>query len=321
MVFQELFRMLNKRSNIIFILFLFVNVSFSALNCVERTLINHIFMFQVSWIFSLLFILILFSLAILFTVAYSTNNLRLMMFVKEELAYVFLVVGLILISDLFFVPLCLFMKDTDMHSTALNFMIMVDNAQKNYIRALNSFAVNSWSDSAKYYYTGWFIWEGEGKLSFGSSDNKANYYLADSFLNFLVAAQISTNVQLILLQLIDQKFLLNTFIIGLCFKLIPGIRDFGNVFFAIGISLYFLVPFIYANYAYYEQQIRSNIISGNYSTCFRISNNFINYVQYSLYFPEAFFLPNMTIAIVIICINSLLKGMNSVDSFIRNIIS
>ncbi|MEM4368323.1 MAG: hypothetical protein QXO21_04885, partial [Candidatus Anstonellales archaeon] len=278
MVFQELFRLTKKLLIIItfFSFVLLVNVSFSQINCVQNTLIAHMITFQVSWLFTILSFLIIFSLVILYIVANSTNNIRLLLFVKEEIAYVFLVFGLIILSDLFFVPLCFFMKDTDIHSSALNFMLKVDNAQRNYIKALNSFAVSSWSDSAKYYYRGWFIWEGEGKLGFDSANNKANYYFADSLLNFLVAAQISTNVQLILLQLIDQNFLLIIFIIGLIFKLIPGMRDFGNVFFAIGISIYFLVPFIYSNYSYYEQQIRNVITSSDFSACFRISNNFID---------------------------------------------
>ncbi|MCX8166499.1 MAG: hypothetical protein N3E37_01455 [Candidatus Micrarchaeota archaeon] len=304
---------------LIFFVFALANIYFS--QCMNNSIIINLVNFQQSWLVIVLGLLIIFTTAVLYIVAQATHNVHLLVRVKEEITYILLVIALIIVVDLIYIPVCSMIKDPniDYHAVAINFVKKIDNYQRNLIKELNYQAVDNWANSAKYSYRGWFIWEGEGRLDLPSSDNKATYILRDAYINFLVTAQVSITIQRIILDLLSVNFLLMIFIIGLIFKLIPGLRDFGNAFFAIGISVYFFVPFIYANYAFHESKI-NDLISNEFLECFSVSNKFIRYEKYSLYFPEAFFLPNLIIVLSIISINSLIKGMRMIDSFIENML-
>jgi hypothetical protein len=135
----------------------------------------------------------------------------------------------------------------------------------------------------------------------------------DLVLNtFLVPALISISMQKLLLDFINQNVVTWILPIAILLRVFPPTRQMGNIFIAAVVALYLVIPFMYAfntvmydltlnNCGSFAQAVCDNPIDGYVcatdaaATC-TDPDGFWNVARL---IPQAFFLPNLTIAVAI----------------------
>jgi len=142
---------------------------------------------------------------------------------------------------------------------------------------------------------------------------KATQY--DTILNmFLVPAMMSIAMQKLVLTFITENVMTWILPIGFLLRVIPPTRQMGNILIALSMALYILVPFMYAvNLLMYDVVKPPGL-------CDFVADSAGGYSPGGCYNPtslstvgklmlQAFFLPNLTIAIVITFLTSLNKAL------------
>ena len=142
------------------------------------------------------------------------------------------------------------------------------------------------------------------------------------FTTFLVPALMSISMQKFVLLFIDENVIQWILPVAFLLRFFPLTRHMGNIFIAVAVALYVLVPMLYAfNMAMYDVTFRDCnsfaraacdfVIDGggcesNPATTCSNPDSLWNIARL---IPQAFFLPNLTIALVITFLGSIHKAL------------
>ncbi len=132
--------------------------------------------------------------------------------------------------------------------------------------------------------------------------------------SFVLPALISINMQKMVLEFINSNVITWVLPIAFLFRVIPPFRNMGNMLIAVAVGLYVLVPFMYAfNLSMYD------IMGQNCSTFAAGVNDFVfgpgcatyGFWNVGRLIPQAFFLPNLTMAMFITFIAATNKALRA----------
>ncbi len=140
------------------------------------------------------------------------------------------------------------------------------------------------------------------------------------FSTFLVPALMSISMQKFMLVFINENVIRWILPTALLLRFFPLTRHMGNIFIAVAIALYVLVPMLYAfNLAMYDVTFNDCsasavaacdfVIDGGCSPPQNTCGNPDSLWNVARLLPQAFFLPNLTIALVITFLGSIHKAL------------
>jgi len=144
----------------------------------------------------------------------------------------------------------------------------------------------------------------------------------DIVLNsFIVPALMSISMQRIMLDFVSENAIKWILPIGFLLRIFIPTRQMGNIMIALSLGLYILVPFMYVfNFAMYEgvltdctdfaDAVCDNVIDSYCSPASSTCSNPDSFWNIARLIPLAFFLPNLTLAIVITFLASINKALN-----------
>jgi hypothetical protein len=138
----------------------------------------------------------------------------------------------------------------------------------------------------------------------------------DMVLNsFVLPALLSINMQRMVLEFVNNNVIAWVLPIAFLFRVIPPFRSMGNMLMALAVGLYVLIPFMYAfNLSMYD-------IMGQQCSAFSAGvNDFVFGPGCSTYgfwnvgrlMPQAFFLPNLTMAMFITFMAAANKALRAI---------
>jgi len=140
------------------------------------------------------------------------------------------------------------------------------------------------------------------------------------FSTFLVPAMMSISMQKFMLVFINENVIKWVLPTAFLLRFFPLTRHMGNIFLAIAIALYVLVPMLYAfNLAMYDVTFKDCatlskaacdfVVDGNCSPTTNTCGNPDSLWNVARLIPQAFFLPNLTVALVITFLGSIHKAL------------
>ena len=270
-----------------------------------------------------------------------TSDHKLQILVREEIMMI-LFVGLLAIAmKTFFAAACGIVNPssgTNMYDNSLGFIKRIELNQVNTYSSLSGRSIANMADSGFYWNWGMIILGGWGQLSSDSLTKRVRHYYQDIALDLMVPAMISINIQRVFLELFslegEMSFVDIMLSCALFLKLVPGLREIGNALIGFTFCIVFLVPFLYSNYSDISTtvneitlgtdqalvQARAGVeVNPSIRECTLVNDPDIPYEQIIRYFPEAFFLPNITIALMIIGVNAMMKGLRLVDRWAESV--
>ncbi len=129
---------------------------------------------------------------------------------------------------------------------------------------------------------------------------------------FIIPAMVSVSIQKIFLEFIKEYMVTILLPFGLAFRFIPPLRDFGNLMIALSIGLFILFPlFATFNAMMYDavfqdcKSYETLINDAAAGTCGYVGNLW----DIAIVLPQAYFLPNLTIAVLITFVSSISKAL------------
>lgn len=144
----------------------------------------------------------------------------------------------------------------------------------------------------------------------------------DIILNsFLVPALMSISMQKIMLDFVSENAIKWILPIGFLLRVFIPTRRMGNIMIALSLGLYILVPFMYVfNFAMYEgvmtdctdfaDAVCDNAMDSQCTPPANTCSNPNSFWNVARLIPLAFFLPNLTLAILITFLGSINKALN-----------
>lgn len=146
--------------------------------------------------------------------------------------------------------------------------------------------------------------------------------------SFLLPALLSINMQKVFLDLISENVIVWLLPSAFVLRIFAPTRQFGNILFALAVGLYIIMPFIYTfNLAMYDvvegecndgptvagpsvaKAVCDTVADRNCSAPSSACDNPKGFWFVAKLIPQAFFLPNLTIAIIIVFVSSIDKAL------------
>ncbi len=138
----------------------------------------------------------------------------------------------------------------------------------------------------------------------------------DMVLNtFVLPALISINMQKIMLEFVNNNVIAWVLPIAFLFRVIVPFRQMGNVLIALAVGLYILIPFMYTlNLAMYDVmgQSCSGFSAGVTDFVFGPGCDPYGFWNVGRLMPQAFFLPNLTMALFITFLTAVNKALRAI---------
>ncbi len=145
----------------------------------------------------------------------------------------------------------------------------------------------------------------------------------DMILNsFLIPAMMSISMQKLALQFIDGNVVTWLLPIAFLLRIFIPTRQMGNMLIALSLALYVIVPFLYVfNFAMYDSLLSKSdcsefsgavcdyVADGGNCTPDSVCTNTEGFWMVARLIPQAFFLPNLTIVIVITFLTAMNKAL------------
>ena len=140
---------------------------------------------------------------------------------------------------------------------------------------------------------------------------------------FLIPALVSIDMQKIVLSFISDNVIRWILPIAFLLRFFPPTRHMGNILIALSLALYVIVPFMYAfSFSLYDLT-KDDCTRFSASTCDNVFDNYCSpatttcdnpngFWQVARIIPQAFFLPNLTIALVITFLGSIHKALRTI---------
>ncbi len=147
----------------------------------------------------------------------------------------------------------------------------------------------------------------------------------DIILNsFLVPALLSINMQKLALSFINENVVRWILPSAFFLRIFIPTRSLGNIFIAVVLGLYVIVPFMYVfNFAMYdalfddcenyETAVYDNVVGGcNFNVVGQSIGNPLGFWGVARLIPQAFFLPNLTIALLVAFLGAANKALRTI---------
>ncbi|MCX8197207.1 MAG: hypothetical protein N3G80_02740 [Candidatus Micrarchaeota archaeon] len=184
-------------------------------------------------------------------------------------------------------------------------------------RQLTYSSLSNQLDATAYLFVGFTPYKGYGLA------HRANLRVVSSQKEFLLDLYIpiiaSISVQKYLLQMIEFVSVSVLLPFGFVLRILPATREYGNVLIALFFGLYIITPSLYAlsarEYAKimkepyrvvghsFEDKMAFGSQSGTASTLYRIASTL----------PQAIFIPNLILVLLISCISALSKALRAIE--------
>ncbi len=152
--------------------------------------------------------------------------------------------------------------------------------------------------------------------SVADSYHKVHAQQYDMVLNsFVLPALLSINMQKLLLEFVNNNVIPWVLPIAFLFRVIPPFRSMGNTLIALAVGLYILIPFMYTfNLSMYDimGQGCSGFSAGVDDFVFGPGCSTYGFWNVGRLMPQAFFLPNLTMALFITFMAAINKALRAI---------
>jgi len=280
-------------------------------------------------------------IALAYTIGTSTNNPSFTIFAKDELYHLgfsilmLLAMSGIVLSSCFVVDFfsASVFQNAGITSTACyNPASTMQDVASCYAKSalddattMSTSYIQAYLDNLMYSTMSWSLqWPLLNSYTSSAASYKrivSNQY--DMILNsFLIPAMMSISMQKLALQFINENVVEWLLPIAFLLRVFIPTRQMGNMLIALSLALYVIVPFLYVlNFAMYNTLMSKSdcsefsgavcdyIADGGNCTPNSVCTNPDGFWMVARLIPQAFFLPNLTIAIVITFLTAMNKAM------------
>lgn len=269
--------------------------------------------------------LVLLMVALAYMLGQLFSNVHLSMWAKDELYQLVLSLAMIALIVAIFQGLCAFtsaetlsLASTSMFPGVSNPFSLAEQHLEWLATAQGMAASESLMKSSLHdqYEATAFLYIGYpppfgGQSGAFNANYKARAQYKDMLLNFLMPSIISLRLQGIALHLIEVYTISLLLPLALLLRMFPFTRTMGNFLIALSLACYTLLPLLYALFAVTAYSHFALILSGTINPIF--TDPLVSeFATVALIIPQAVFLPNIAIVLLVTFTQALVKGLNAI---------